>query len=342
LRYFKEQLADLHIIAAGSLLEFLLHDESFSFPVGRVEFLYLYPLSFREYLQEARPFLLSKLDEYNLDKTPSPLEHTEFLKWVRRYMFIGGMPSAINTSLNLPSLLESQRVHYRILQAYENDFGKYAKYTQHKYMQLIFQKTPALVGQIMKYRRIDEEVRSRELKPAMELLCHSGLIQRVFATTAAGLPLHAHQKHDSFKLLYLDIGLLQTVTKVDATLFFDQDAMQINGGMLAEQLVGQEILAYSPPYHHSPLLFWERTNGGQAEIDFVVTVGSDIIPIEVKAGATGTLRSLQSFLEEKKGFLGVRIAETPLSLHKNILSIPFYLIGSLERLVTDAKNKLNI
>ena len=338
LRYFKEQMPKLHVIAAGSLLEFVLNDENFSFPVGRVEFLYLHPLSFLEYLQAACPFIWQRLHNYDLGQIPSELEHKELLKWVRRYMFVGGMPAAVNESLNDQSLLGSQRVHYRILQAYESDFGKYAKHTQHKYLQMIFQKAPALIGQILKYCRIDEDIRARELKPAIELLCHAGLIQRIFATTAAGLPLHAHLKRDRFKLLYLDTGLLQTATKVDATHFFDQDIMQINAGMLAEQFVGQELLAYSLPYKNESLLFWERTNGGQAEIDFVITVGSRIVPIEVKAGATGTLRSLHSYLHDKKCHLGIRIAETPLSLHNNILSIPFYLVAFIDRLIktTDA------
>ncbi|MBA2369558.1 MAG: ATP-binding protein [Candidatus Protochlamydia sp.] len=337
LRYFKEQMPQLHVIAAGSLLEFILKDENFGFPVGRVEFLYLRPLSFHEYLDAAAPFILQKINAYNLSRTPTQLEHTELLKWVRRYMFVGGMPSAVKTSLINDSLFDSQRVHYRILQAYESDFGKYAKHTQHKYLQMVFQKAPALVGQILKYSRIDEQMRSRELKQAIELLCHAGLFQRIVATTASGLPLHAHQKIDRYKLLYLDIGLLQTETKVDATHFFEQEIMQINAGMLAEQFVGQELLAYAPAYQNAPLLFWERTNGGQAEIDFVMEIGSDIIPVEVKAGSTGTLRSLHSFMQGKEGYIGVRISENPLSLYNNILSVPFYLVNSLKGLVREAR-----
>lgn len=337
LRYFKEQMPKLHVIAAGSLLEFLLHDENFSFPVGRIEFLYLHPLSFNEYLEAASPYICQRIKEYDLNNIPSQLEHQELLKWVRRYMFIGGMPAAVNVSLNEQSLYESQRIHHRILQAYESDFGKYAKYSQHKYLKIIFQRVPGLIGQILKYRRIDEEIRSRELKPALELLCHAGLVQRVFATTAAGLPLHAHLKNDRFKLLYLDIGLLQTATKVDATDFFDKDIMQINAGMLAEQFVGQELLAYGAPYQKEPLLFWERTDGGQAEIDYLISLKARIVPIEVKAGATGSLRSLQSFLQDKPNALGVRVAGMPLSWHNKILTIPFYLIHSLDRIVSEIK-----
>lgn len=332
LRYFKEKMPKLHVIAAGSLLEFILNNEEYSFPVGRVEFLYLRPLSFVEYLHSVSPLIAKRLDQFDLKHPPSELEHQELLKLVRRYLFIGGMPAAVQESLKEESLLETQRVHNRILLAYESDFGKYAEQTQHRYLQMIFRKAPPLITQTLKFSHIDSDVRARELRPALDLLCHAGLFQRIYATTAAGLPLHAHMKDDRFKLLYLDVGLLQTATKVDATHFFEQDILQINSGMLAEQYVGQELVAYAEPYQNSPLLFWER-DGGEAEVDYVISVGYDIIPIEVKAGVTGTLRSMHLFLQEKKSRLGIRISERPLSLQNQILSIPFYLISSLQKLV---------
>ena len=332
LRYFKEKMPKLHVIAAGSLLEFLLNEESYSFPVGRVEFLYLRPLSFVEYLHSVSPLMAERLEKFDLKHPPSSLEHKELLKLIRRYLFTGGMPAAVKESLKEESLLETQRVHHRILLAYQSDFGKYAKHTQHKYLQIIFQKAPPLITKLLKFSHIDPDVRSRDLKPALDILCHAGLFQRICATTAAGLPLHAHMKDDRFKLLYLDVGLLQTATKVDATHFFEQDILQINSGMLAEQYVGQELLAYAEPFQNAPLLFWERA-GGEAEVDYVISVDSHIIPIEVKAGITGTLRSMHEFLREKKSRLGVRVSEHPLGLHDNILSIPFYLMKSLDRLV---------
>ena len=332
LRYFKEKMANLHVIAAGSLLEFLLKEEDYSFPVGRVEFLYLRPLSFVEYLNSVSPLMATRLEGFDVKHPPSELEHTELLKWIRRYLFIGGMPAAVKESLAQDSLLETQRVHYRILQAYESDFGKYAEHVQHKYLRLIFQKGPACVSQILKFSHIDAGVRSRELKPALDLLCHAGIFQRVFATSASGLPLHAHLKDERYKLLYLDVGLLQTATKVDATHFFEQEILQINAGMIAEQFVGEELISYALPYQNASLLFWERS-GGEAEVDYVTSVGSEIIPIEVKAGTTGSLRSMHVFMQEKKCRLGVRISEQPLSFQDNILSIPFYLISSLEKFI---------
>ncbi len=334
LRYFKEKMPELHVIAAGSLLEFLLKEEDFSFPVGRIEFLYLRPLSFLEYLEAASPFLAEKLQGFSLKNPPNDREHEEFLKWVKKYLFTGGMPAAIRTSLKESSLLECQRVHHRILQAYENDFGKYAKETKHKYLRVVFHKAPALVAKIIKYRHIDEEVRSRDLKPAIDLLCHAGIFQKVIATTAAGIPLHAHLREDRTKLFYLDVGLLQTATKVDADLFFKGDILQISRGMIAEQFVAQELLTYSPPFQNAAILFWEKEQA-EAEVDFVITVGSEIVPIEVKAGTTGSLRSLHSFLKYKPSRLGVRIAQHPLSFRENLLSVPFYLISSLESLVKE-------
>lgn len=332
LRYFKERMPQLHVIAAGSLLEFILKKENFSFPVGRVEFLYLHPLSFLEYLEATAPFIVEKIMEFDLHRLPSELEHAELLKSVRKYLFIGGMPAAIQASIQQKSLLETQRTHHRILQAYESDFGKYAKHTQLQYLHLIFQKAPTLVSKVLKYTNLDKDARSREMKPALDLLCHAGLLQRVFATTAAGIPLHAHIKDHRHKLLYLDVGLLQTTTHADAALLLEQDIIQINAGMIAEQFVGQELIAHSLSWQNAPLLFWEREKG-EAEIDFITTIGSTIVPIEVKAGVTGTLRSLHSFMKEKKAKIGVRISEHPLSFRDSILSVPFYLIGSLERIV---------
>lgn len=336
LRYFRELIPKLHVIAAGSLMEFILNDTAYSFPVGRVEFLYLRPLSFAEYLKASAPLAYQALEKIDFEHPCLPPIHNELLKWVRKYLFIGGMPFAITTSLNNDSLLECQRVHERILQAYTNDFGKYAKNTQHKYLQTIFQRSPALVGQILKYTRLDPDARSRDLKPALELLGCAGLLQQVFATTASGLPLYAHCKESRFKLLYLDVGMLQTAAQVDAQSFWIADVLQINQGMIAEQFVGQELLAYSDPYHNRPLLFWESEQGGQSEIDYLITVDTAIIPIEVKAGLTGRLRSLQNFLQLKKIPFGIRISEHPLSFYGNILSIPLYLMHTIPTLVRAA------
>jgi predicted AAA+ superfamily ATPase len=332
LRYFKEKLPDLHIIAAGSLLEFLIHDQNFSFPVGRVEFLYLKPFSFFEFLSAISPIKAERLSSFSIENPPSNAEHQELLKLVRRYLFIGGMPAAINAFLKEDYLQDSTRVHARILQAYENDFGKYAKVSQHKYLQSIFKKAPSYIAQVLKYARLDPEAKTKDLKLALDALCHTQLLQKIFYTNAAGLPLHAHIKEERFKLLYLDVGLLQTTTQIDASHFFEKDILQINTGVIAEQFVGQELLAYENPYTRSSLLFWENYPKGDAEIDYILEKKGTIIPIEVKAGSTGSLKSLHYFMQQKNIPYGIRISDLPLKKDKNILSIPFYLISELERI----------
>jgi uncharacterized protein len=334
LRYFKELLAKLHVIAAGSLMEFFLREDRYSFPVGRVEFFYLRPFSFREFLLASAHLLYERLESVSIRKPLLPMEHEEMLKWIRRFFFIGGMPAAIKSFAYQQSFFDCQKVHDRILQAYASDFGKYSSEVQHKYLSLLFQKAPALVGKIVKYVNIDKDIRSREIKPALELLTKSGLISQVFATTASGIPLHAHIRENRFKLLFLDIGLLQTASHIDAQDIWEKEIHQINAGSLAEQFVGQELLASTQAHQNRPLLFWEKENS-EAEVDYVLTIDSQIIPVEVKAGSSRRLRSLQSFIEIKKSPLGIRICEQPLSYQHRILSIPFYLIHALDRLVKE-------
>lgn len=335
LRYFKEQMPGLHIIAAGSLLEFLLSDENFSFPVGRVDFLYLRPFSFFEYIEATDPFLIRYLEKFSLTLPPDELQHKSLLSAVRRFLYIGGMPDAIKASLSSTSLLDTAKVHGRLLQSYESDFGKYAEHTKHRLLHLIFQKTPSLVAQNLKYSRIDADTRSRDLKPALHLLFHTGLLKPCYFSSASGIPLHAYVKEDKFKIYFLDVGLLQASTKVDPLTLFEEEIIQINAGMIAEQFVAQELIAYEDPSSNPSLLFWETEKNGQAEVDFVISHKQHIIPIEVKSGSTGSLRSLKSFINQKNAPLGVRISEHPLSFHDKVLTVPFYLIKNLHRLIDE-------
>lgn len=334
LRYFKEQMPDLHVIGAGSLLEFALNDARFSMPVGRVQYLYIKPLSFQEFLQ-ARGFelLLEKMRNCTLEQ-PLPLAlHQQLLKLIREYFILGGMPAAVQTYLDTQNYLQSQRMQTVILSTYRNDFGKYAKLAQHKYVQQVFSKTPGLIGQQIKFSKIDAESRSRDLKQAIELLVQAGIVQPVLATAASGLSLSALVNEKKFKLLFLDMGLTTRSVGVGVNELLQAEIFLVNHGALAEQFVGQELLAYQDCYAEGKLFFWSREEkSSMAEVDYVTTINSTIVPIEVKAGSTGRLKSLQLMLTEKKLPLGVRISQLPLRLEGNVLSIPFYLIGELQRL----------
>lgn len=335
LRYFKEKLPSLHVIAAGSLLEFVLHEERFSFPVGRVQFLYLKPLSFYEYLvSQNHDRLVEILENITLEQPLDLFIHKQLLVLLREYFLIGGMPSVVRSFLEKKSFLECQNILGSLLETYRSDFPKYSTKTQHKHLQICFEKTPGLICQQFKYSHISTEHRSSDFKIALEQLQWAGLLNKVVSTNASGLPLQIHAKENKFKLLFLDIGLVSCANKLDIQAAWDIELTQINSGALAEQFVGQELLAYSNPYISTQLYYWDRDKkGSMAEVDYVIQAGSQILPIEVKSGTTGTLKSLAQFLLEKKAPFGIRISQHPLSFHEQILSIPLYLINQLPRLI---------
>lgn len=334
LRYFKEKRPSLNVIAAGSLLEFALKEENFSFPVGRVEFLYMRPLSFHEYLYNLGYHkLLNALENVTLVNPLDQQFHAHALKILREYMIIGGMPAIVNKYIETKSYLDAHKLQTSLLESYRNDFGKYASKAQFKYLQILFNKAPLLVGQSFKYVKVDPDARARELKIALEQLCWTGLINRVFQTNANGIPLHSEINEKKFKLIFLDIGLMQNANKIDPNIILGEDIWQVNEGALAEQLVGQELLSNGNYYENTTLYFWEREEG-TAEVDYVTQIGPRIVPIEVKAGKDGRLKSLKRFMDEKKIDLGIMISQSPLEKKGAVINIPFYLIDQIARIIT--------
>lgn len=334
LRYFKEKMPQLHVVSAGSLLEFTIEDENFSFPVGRVQFLYLKPLSFREFLKAKGEEKLIELLEHTTVLNPLGNGiHEHLLNLVKLYFFTGGMPAAVQSFLKENSFLECQRIHETILGNYQSDFGKYASKAQHKYLQRLFEKAPHIVGHHFKFSKIDPEMRSRDLKIALEQLGFAGLIQQVHASSASGIPLKTQVKENKFKLLFLDIGLLQTSLQIDPQEMLKENLLQINAGILAEQFVGQELSAFADPYRREDLFFWEREQySSSAQVDYIISLGSHIIPIEVKAGKAGKLKSLHLFMKEKQSPLGIHISQAPLAFKDRLLSLPLYMIDQIPRL----------
>lgn len=335
LRYFKEKMPELHVIGAGSLLEFALSEKGMKMPVGRVQYLYLKPLSFREYLKvSGNDQLIEFLSSVTIESAVPEAIHQQALKLVREYMVVGGMPSAVKSYLNDPSSLDCQEMQTALLRTYSDDFGKYAPTSQHKYLKKVYDRTPGLVGNQIKFVNISPDMDSRYLKKSIAGLAKAGVIFPVNATSASGLPLLTHVNEKYFKLLFLDVGLLKRATKLDVDLLLNEDLLLLNRGAIAEQFVGQELLAYQEPNDEPQLYYWTRSaKNSTAEVDYVININSKIVPIEVKAGKTGSLRSLQLLIKEKKLPLGVRISARELNLHGNILSIPFYLIDQLPRLI---------
>lgn len=338
LRYFKEKLPGLHVIAASSLLEFSLSAEGFSMPVGRVQYLYMQPMSFAEYLFALdQPRLLHYLESCQLGSETSAAIHATLEKHVKNYMLIGGMPAVVSEYLDSHSFQKCQRVQQRILTTYTDDFSKYANTSQHKYLQAVMTAAPGMVGQICKYSHIAREFRSTDLSCAVTSLMQAGVVFKVPATSASGLPLSVTQNAHKFKLVFLDIGLTTVASGLSHELLLTDDYFSINRGALMEQLVGQELLAYQDTYAKRELYFWVREKtGSMAEVDYVIQHGRHILPLEVKAGKTGRLKSMQVFMQEKKSPLGIKVCMEPLSLEKNILTVPVYLLKSLHKLIEEA------
>lgn len=336
LRYFKENLPDLHVIAAGSLLEFVLNSDQFKMPVGRVEFLYLQPLSFAEFLKaQGDAILLETLQETALDNPLPPELHQKALALVREYIALGGMPGVLSQYLPQKDITLAHHWQQQLLATYRNDFGKYAKAANIHVLNTLFEKMPTLIAQEVKYAKVEPDMRGEKIKSGLELLQYAGLVYKTYATAASGVPLNALLNYKKFKLFFVDTGLIAGSAQLTAEILNDTELTLIHQGALTEQFVAQELIAHQPAYMAPQVMYWSRDKkNSTAEVDFVIQLGSKIIPIEVKSGKTGRLKSLQVFMQEKGSPLGVKISQAPLSLEKNILSVPLYMLARLTPLIS--------
>ena len=248
------------------------------------------------------------------------------------------MPAAVNVFLSTQKLQQTQNMQQTLLGGYRNDFGKYTKKSMYQHLQFIFDRLPHFIAQQTKYVDIAPDLLSRDVKLALHKLSLAGLIYPVYATSAGGLPLHSLINEKKFKLLFVDIGLVTINARLDGDILVDPDFIAINRGMLAEQFVGQELLAVADYFLPRDIFFWARDEkSSRAEVDYVIQVGSRIIPIEVKAGSLRPQRlaSLKIFMAEKNSQLGVHLSQQPLQCHGNIISVPLYMVSELERLIAE-------
>jgi len=327
LRYFYELMPALHVIAAGSLLDFAV--ESVGMPVGRVMSLYMYPASFIEFLWALEENLLAEeLIKPTLEPF-SEIVHNKLLTLVGNYIAVGGMPEAVQTWKETKDLVECSRVHQTIVGTYRQDFGKYATKYQIKYVTTLFNDAPQQLGQQYKYSHVEGEYRKRELAPSLDLLETAGVVNKVYNTSGNGIPLGAEADFSRFKIIFLDVGLSQKLLglKTGAWLF---DPLQelVNKGGLVESFIGQELLAYDDPFEKSQLYYWQRlAPGSQAEVDYLIQKNEQIVPIEVKSGAGTTLKSMHLFLEtHSKSSYGIRFSIQNYSHFQKVYSYPLYAI----------------
>lgn len=335
LRYFYEQIPDLHVIGAGSLLEFSLSSKNFSMPVGRVQFLYLNPMTFSEVLKAlGKDKLFEYLNNLSLEDEIPESVHQELLKQLHLYFALGGMPHIVDLYVKTEKLLLCRQAQIDLLNSYRDDFGKYATQVQQQYCERVFTKSFEVIAKNFKYTDIDPDMDYRSLKQAIQLLFKAGVLSPIYYTKANGLPLSATQVEKKFKLLFLDLGLVQAAGRVPPELIVSQDFIQLNRGKLTEQYVGQHLLAIQPSYDRSYLYYWQRdVKNSTAEVDYIFAIDHKIIPIEVKSGKTGRLKSLHSYMQENNSPFGIKISIDEFDTSDKIWSVPLYMIEQLPRLL---------
>jgi len=328
MRYFFELMPDLHVIAAGSLLDFAI--EKIGMPVGRISMLYVYPLSFMEFLAAIGKGNL--IDAIVSKQSLSEILHENLLDLLGHYLAIGGMPEPVQSWVDTKDPRASYESQKSLIETYRLDFPKYAKKHQIPYLDVLFNQLHYFIGKQFKYSAVHGEYKKRELAPCLSLLKNANVIHQIIHTAGHGLPLGAEANLDWFKLISLDIGLSQALLGLDLPAWFlNPDKDLINRGPITEAFVGQELLAYASPCSKTELYYWKReSKSSQAEIDYLVECDNQILPIEVKSGHGSTLRSLHQFLEEHpKSPFGIRFNSENYSIFERILSRPLYSVITL-------------
>jgi hypothetical protein len=315
LRWFAEELPELPVIAAGSLLELALGEFGESVPVGRVSYLWLEPLGFPEFLRaHAQARLLRALSEWSPGQTLSPAAHERASTWFQRYAMVGGMPAVVAADVagtGPRAIRERQR---DLMQAFRDDFAKYSGRMDRSILDGTLLAVAAQLGQKFVYARAGEGIKQHQTKRALELLATAGVCHLVRHSAANGLPLGGQVKDNFRKSILLDVGLLHALIGTPAAAKFPdfhQLAPAIRGQM-TDQLAGQALrLLRNRSESNSEIYYWQREGGRPGEIDYLVELRATIVPVELKAGAAGSMKSLHQFMHDKKLGLAVRLDTNP-------------------------------
>lgn len=351
LRWFAEKMPELPVIAAGSLFEFIFKQdhEPMSMPVGRVEFMYLEPLSFEEFLlAQDKKQLVRLINSYTWSQDIPTITHSTLLSYFKEYIIVGGMPAAVKKWVNEQNLVEVSKIHHNILATFKGDFHKFAGRMDPDLLEQTMERVPLELGKKFVYSTVNKTVQVPAIKKSLELLCKARICHKVFSTAADGLPLHGQVNEKFIKTIFLDVGLCSASLGLSLVgIKSIQEIALINSGGIAEQVVGQLLRTLQPFFIDPELYYWLRhEKKSNAEIDYVIQYGARVLPMEVKAGEAGTLKSLHFFMGLKKLSSAVRVysgmlLRTPIKtkdsygnlISYELMSIPFYLIGQINRLI---------
>ncbi len=309
LRYFKEDMPNLHVIAAGSLLEFVL-DEIPTFGVGRIHSMYMFPMTFDEFLlANGEQLLLDARGQANIDAPlPAPL-HEKLIGLMRTFMLVGGMPESVVKWVQTHDFLQCQEVQDDIITGYEADFPKYKKKVDPQLLIATMKSAATQATKKFVYSRVPGEYKTAEVKKALDLLIKAGVLVPVTHSSGNGLPLGDEADESIRKILLLDTGLMLRLlnmtmgdtSAITAQILTATAADLVNKGPMAEMVAGLELLHYLTPNLHHDLYYWVRqAKNSTAEIDYLLSRDMKVLPFEVKAGVQGGMKSLWDFMREKK------------------------------------------
>ncbi|MDR1556135.1 MAG: AAA family ATPase [Tannerellaceae bacterium] len=331
LRYFYEEYPELHVVAAGSLLEFALQEIP-SFGVGRIRSLFLYPFSFDEYLRATGfGMLADALQKASSGKPFSDAVHNRCLQQLVRFMLIGGMPEVVATYADGGSLLECQQVLDDLMLSLYDDFSKYKERVPVSRLREVFASVIHQTGGKFTYSRVSPDLNRLQVKESLELLELAGVVHPVTHTSANGLPLAAEMNTKHRKFLIFDTGIYQRFLRLDLGRLLTAESLeQVNKGALAELFVGLELLKSAPSNFPIQLYYWQREKpGSAAEVDYVVQCNTDIVPVEVKSGTKGSMQSMFQFLSEKKYAYGIRCSMENFGNYQNVRIYPLYAVSRM-------------
>ena len=352
LRWFKEDMEQLPVIAAGSLLEFSLNKYQYSMPVGRITYFYLEPMSFFEFILAAgNDALYEKLLTFNPEKGMPESLHEKCLSFYYDFCLVGGMPEVVQEWVNTKNIKSCIKLHQDLLETYRNDFHKYGGKIDAALLAKIMLSISRQLGNKFIYSRVEPSVNMIQIKKALTMLSQAKVCTKILHTSGSGLPLGAESNDKFFKSLMLDIGLISAQLGLSSAKPSEvKHIIFSNKGGLTEQFVGQQLRAAQSPLSDPQLFYWQRTGGRQGEIDYIIQHGNSVIPLEVKSGKAGSMKSLHHFMAEKGYNFAVRCnINQPLvenlrikttsggQVSYRLLSIPVYMTERIHDLIDQAQ-----
>lgn len=326
LKYFYENAPQYHIICAGSLLGIALH-EGTSFPVGKVDFLELYPLSFREFLMAVTGTQFAKLLDSQDYKMITSFKQT-YIEALKQYYFIGGMPEAVKNFTEERDFYEVREVQKRILEAYEQDFSKHAPLEIAPKIRMVWNSIPSQLAKENKkflYGLVREGGRAKEYETAIMWLCDCGLVYKIERVKGGGIPLKAYVDQKAFKLFVVDVGLLGCMTGLSPKILLDgKDLFKEFKGALTEQYVCQQLKTLE-----NLSIYYYTNDRGSCEVDFVVDTGERTVPVEVKAEVNLKAKSLKTYYEKYQPEISIRTSMADYRPEEWLMNLPLYAIEEI-------------